>query len=110
MKRWRIALGKVIEPIVSTLIFILIVIGIFYVISIPIVKLWKETNKCYLTKVPYTYQDEKVKSLTYGHSFLEGNYCVITTNKDIYTIYDQDCVRNKIGKALTFSLWENTCK
>lgn len=66
---------------------------------------------CYLKKVDNHYPDEIVKSITYGHSFLDGNYCTIVTNKDMYTISkDEDCFRNKPGKALIFGIWENVCE
>ena len=68
------------------------------------------TQSCYLIKTPSIYKEEKVEQITYKNSFIEGDYCIIKTNKDIYTIYDEDCTRNKIGKSLTFMIWENTCK
>ena len=51
---------------------------------------------------------ETVKSITYGHSFLDGNYCVIATDKDVHTeSHTNTCVKNKVGSKLILADWEN---
>jgi len=51
---------------------------------------------------------EIVKSITYGRSFLDGDYCVIATDKDVYTeSHTSTCVKNKVGSKLIIADWEN---
>lgn len=89
--------------LVLGLLAILFVSGVGFLIS--------KTPDCFLQKVKKVYPDELVKSVNYGHSFLDGDYCTIVTNKDMYTISkDEDCFNNKIGKPLIFHTWENTCE
>lgn len=79
--------------------FILIFVLIGYAIS-------HSPNQCLMLKEK-TYP-ETVKSITYGNGFLEGAYCTIATDKDVYTeSHTSTCVKNKVGNKLILADWEN---
>ena len=60
----------------------------------------KEEEK-YEWEYQEVHHNEIVKSIQHGHSFFDGTYCTILTDKKIHaTNDDRDCAKNNVGKKL----------
>lgn len=87
------------SAILGLVFFLLVVTLMGYAIS-------HSPNQC-LTLKETTYP-ETVRSVTYGNGFLEGAYCTIATDKEVYTeSHTSTCVKNKVGSKLIIANWEN---
>lgn len=90
---------KAVILVIVSCLFYLFILGFGFLIS-------KTPDSC--LKLVEKTTDEKITNITYGRSFLEGSYCLISTNKDIHTIYDSGtCIKNKIGTNMITVQWEN---
>lgn len=50
--------------------------------------------------------EEVVKEITYHHSFWDGNYCIIVTDKNFHTVRGETCINNKVGEQFTYTYGE----
>jgi len=50
--------------------------------------------------------DETVREITYHHSFWDGNYCIVVTDKNFHSMRGSNCINNKVGEQFTYTYGE----
>jgi hypothetical protein len=89
---------------------VVVAVGLILLIAFafsPAIK--KLDNDCGFIEKTRQY-DETVNRITYNHGFWEGNYCMIVTDKGLYSLKGKNCVINKVGQRLSEVYLESKCR